>query len=32
VNLAVNNWRAYADQAGVRMDLVEFIAKNLNAF
>ena len=32
VNLAVNNWREYADQAGVRMDLVEFIAKNLNAF
>lgn len=32
VNLAVNNWREYADQAEVRMDLVEFIAKNLNAF
>jgi serine/threonine-protein kinase HipA len=32
VNLAVNNWREYADQAEVRMDLVEFIAKNLNVF
>lgn len=32
VNLAVNNWREYADQAEVRMDLEDIIAKNLNAF
>ena len=32
INEVVHNWKSYANEAGVRMDLVELIAKNLNAY